>query len=64
MAKRKKATSPATIKVKRSNGKNSTYKKVSCGHNKTSAKSAAKKLRDKGHLARVVGGCVYKGPKK
>lgn len=36
-----------------------TFVKVAC----RGAKTEAKKLREKGYTARVIGGCVYKGPK-
>lgn len=61
MATKKKATSrkkkssvAGTVKLS-----GMTYKKHSCSTTKTGAKAAAKKLRAKGKLARVVGKCVY-----
>ena len=39
------------------------FTKVSCHKTKTSAKSAAKKIRESGFTARVVGNCVVKGRK-
>ena len=42
-----------TMKVKMSNGKAKTYTKQVCGKNKTEAKSAVKKQREAGKLARM-----------
>ena len=40
-----------------------TYKKVSCHTTATAAKSKAKTIRTGGGTARVLGKCVYQGPK-
>lgn len=41
----------------------STFKRKSCHTTKTAAKKAAEAIRKKGFKARVIGGCVYQGPK-
>lgn len=58
MAK-KASTGPA--KKKKFGGK--TFNHVSCHKTKSVAKKTAKEIREKGGTARVVGKCVYKGPK-
>jgi hypothetical protein len=59
MARKKKATS--TKSTRKFGGK--TFKKSSCHTSKTAAKKKADSIRKKGGTARVVGKCVYKGPK-
>ena len=57
-----------TLKVKKSNGKTSTYTKMACG-NKASMSKRADGYRKQGSTARVVQDpvskkyCVFKGPK-
>lgn len=41
----------------------STFKRKSCHTTKSAAKKAAQAIRNKGYKARVVGGCVYQGPR-
>lgn len=40
-----------------------TFKRKSCHTTKTAAKAAADSIRKRGYTARVMGGCVYQGPK-
>lgn len=61
MAQKKKRKSAAPKARRKIGGK--TFTKASCHTTKTAAKKAAKNLRAKGYTARVVSGCVYKGPK-
>lgn len=53
-----KGSAAATKKI---GGK--TYKKVSCHTTAAAAKGKAKSIRSGGGTARVVGKCVYQGPK-
>ena len=57
--KTKTSTSPAAT---RKFGK-LTFKRKSCHTTKTAAKKAAESIRNRGYKARVVGGCVYQGPR-
>lgn len=41
----------------------STFKRKSCHTTKTAAKKAAESIRNRGFKARVIGGCVYQGPR-
>lgn len=58
---RKQSTSTGPA-AKRAFG-NSTFTRKSCHTTKTAAKKAADVIRKRGFKARVVGGCVYQGPK-
>ena len=40
-----------------------TFKRKSCHTSKSAATKAAKAIRGRGYTARVMGGCVYQGPK-
>jgi len=40
-----------------------TFKRKSCHTSKSAAQKAAKAIRGRGMTARVIGGCVYQGPK-
>ncbi|MEL6142027.1 MAG: hypothetical protein AAFU67_10450 [Bacteroidota bacterium] len=67
MAKKTSSSTPATMKVRGTNGKNRVYKKKACG-TVASIKSQAKKVRANGGTARVKkrpggGACLYVGPK-
>jgi hypothetical protein len=59
MPRKKKTSAPKM--TRKIGGK--TFKKVSCHGKKTDAKKKATALRQKGYTARVMDGCVYKGPK-
>lgn len=41
-----------------------TFRKTSCHTSKSAATKKAKTLRNEGYTARVMGKCVYKGPKR
>lgn len=41
----------------------STFKRKSCHTSKSAAKKAAEAIRGRGYKARVIGGCVYQGPR-
>ena len=58
MAKKKKSN-PTSIKVK-VGGKNVTFTKFSCRAPKTTADTLVKQ----GFTYRIVGNCVFKGPKR
>lgn len=60
MAKTKKKTTAPADKKKIAG---STFIKKSCHTTKSAAQKVAGSIRAKGYKARVIGGCVYQGPK-
>ncbi len=59
MAKSKTSSGPAAT---RKIGK-STFTRKSCHTTKSAATKAAEAIRKRGYKARIVGSCVYQGPK-
>ena len=61
MAKRKSSVGTAAKKTRKIGGKKFT--RVGCSKTKGGRNKLAKSLRAKGYTARVIGNCVFKGPK-
>ncbi len=58
-AVRGKSKSSSSLKIA---GKK--YMRIGCYGNKSTASKAAKKVRESGYTARVIDGCLFKGPKR